>query len=237
LHELNAENDMPLPTPQDIWNPVDMAPHIPSQGAPIILSLPATNHPGQEHNAVLPPPLKYPVLNTVMPFLETHISPQLVYHLLELYFTGTFPNHLHAIYRHLPCYILRTHSFLTENLRPTSPALLTSMLWMAAMDDRAFSLSISSSQQRNVCQFLSNLTRTLLQVSDNVSPNIQEPPPVGLNSSSSADHRLMESAGHLDRVITYIHIASIVFTEQDTAGTRWYVKFCPSHIACFLIFT
>lgn len=222
LPDLSAEDDRPLSSLSGNWKPVNMTPNIPSQISPMILSSPATNRLGQEHDPSTSPPLKYPVLKAVMPILETNLSPQLVCHLLELYFTCTFPNQLHMVYRHFPCYILRKRAFLTDEFRPTSPALLTSMLWTAALDDRAFSLSVSSSQKSKTCQFLGNLTRTLLRGSDFEGPSLAE-----FGSPSTA--------GHLDRVITYIHIASIFSTGQIASSTTWYVIFCPSHVTYFLI--
>lgn len=221
--ELSAEDGRPLSTLPGIWNPVDISPHTPSQGHdPLIPSQPATNSLVPEHEPISRPSMKYPVLNTVIPFLETDLPPQLVCHLLELYFTRPFPN------------ILRKSSFLADNFRVTSPALLTSMLWMAAID-YGTSLSISPSQKRNICQFLEDLTRRLLRSSDNVSPKNQEFSLVELHCSPTAVHRLMDHTVHLDHVITYIHIALIVSTEQNAASMGWYVKLCPSLLACFLI--
>lgn len=196
LPRLSGEDDGPLPPLRDIRSSVDIAPHPPSQGPhPPTLCQPATNNLVPEDKPTSRPSMKYPVLNAVMPFLGTDLPPQLVCHLLELYFIGPFPN------------ILRKASFLTDRFRVTSPALLASMLWMAAIDHRAY-LSISPSQQRNICQFLGDLTRTLLQFSDNLSHENQEP-------------SLVEHIAHLDNVITCIHIASIISTEHNAESMRW----------------
>lgn len=196
LPQLSGEDEGPLPPLPDIWDPVDITPHNPSQGPhPPTLFQPATNHRVPEDETTSRPSMKYPVLDTVMPFLETALPPQLVCHLLELYFTSPFPN------------ILRKASFLTDKFRVTSPALLTSMLWMAAIDHRA-SLSISPSQQRNICQFLGDLTKTLFQFSDNPSPKNQGP-------------SLVKHIAHLDKVITCIHIVSIVSTEHNAESMGW----------------
>ncbi|KAJ5858028.1 hypothetical protein N7455_008922 [Penicillium solitum] len=197
LPQLSGEDEGPLPPLPDIWDPVDITPHNPSQGPhPPTLFQPATNHRVPEDETTSRPSMKYPVLDTVMPFLETALPPQLVCHLLELYFTSPFPN------------ILRKASFLTDKFRVTSPALLTSMLWMAAIDHRA-SLSISPSQQRNICQFLGDLTKTLFQFSDNPSPKNQGP-------------SLVKHIAHLDKVITCIHIVSIVSTEHNAESMGWW---------------
>ncbi|KAJ5193405.1 hypothetical protein N7449_009547 [Penicillium cf. viridicatum] len=197
LPQLSGEDDGPQPPLRDIRSSVDIAPHPPSQGPhPPTLCQPAINNLVPEDNPTSRPSMKYPVLNAVMPFLGTDLPPQLVCHLLELYFIGPFPN------------ILRKASFLTDKFRVTSPALLASMLWMAAIDHRAY-LSISPSQQRNICQFLGDLTRILLQFSDNLSHKNQEP-------------SLVEHIAHLDNVITCIHIASIISTEINAESMRWW---------------
>ncbi|KGO46253.1 Transcription factor, fungi [Penicillium expansum] len=210
LPQLSPEdNEPPLPL-QEIWKGADMAPDTPSQGHhPPTLSQPPTNYHLPDNEPILRLSTKYPVLSTVMPVLEKGLPPQLVFHLLELYFTSPFPNILHR------------SSFLRDEFRVTSPALLTSMLWMAAIDHRA-SLSIPPSQHRKICQFLGDLTRALLQSSDDASPKNQEPSLAGLHCSSMAVHPVMENDVQLDQVITYIHIASVVSTEQEAAGMRWW---------------
>jgi hypothetical protein len=188
---------------------------------------PSANRPNDTHDPASPPSLKYPVLKPVMPLLETHLRPQLVCHLLELYFTGTSANHLHMAYRNSLCHILRKSSFLADSFRSTSPALLTSMLWVASIDDRAFVLPISSLQQGKICRFLGDLTKALLRVSDDASPHHQ--------GSSLGSHYSMEPDAHLDRVITYIHIASILSVEQNPENTGWYVQLSSTQKAFFLI--
>lgn len=43
---------------------------------------------------------------------------------------------------------------MADEFRPTSVPLLTSVLWVAVVDDGAFSLFTSPSHQRSICQFL-----------------------------------------------------------------------------------
>jgi hypothetical protein len=113
------------------------------------------------------------------------------------------------------------------------------MLWVAAVDDRAFSLSISPLQRRKICQFLCALTIRLLRPLIHVSFKDQEPPAAGENGHATAaqeasahhpfegvgdDKGLVGPAGSLDDVVTYIHVASIISSsEQKAASMRWFV--------------
>ncbi|KAJ6040996.1 hypothetical protein N7444_009901 [Penicillium canescens] len=185
------------------------------------------------------PPLKYPVLEPLMPYLESNLPRRLVCDLLELYFTSAFSTHMHPVCHHIHCFVLRKASFLSaDRPRPSSPALLASMLWVAAVDDRAFSLSISPLQRRKICQFLCALIIRLLRPLIHVAFKDQEAsPPENVNapqdfSAAAAYHPfegvgddkgLVGPAGSLDDVITYIHVASIISSsEQKAASMRWW---------------
>ena len=226
--------DGPLPQMLDIWNGVDATgDHAPSPPGSRAAGL------GQAR-AGSTSTLKYPVLQPLMPFLESHLPRRLVFDLLELYFTSAFSTHMHPVCHHIHCYILRKASFLSrDRARPSSPALLASMLWVAALDDRAFALSISPPQRKKICQFLCALTIRLLKPLIHVSFKQQGADPsaaysvVGQECSASADRHPFEAsgddrglvgpAGSLDDVITYIHVASIISaSEQKAASMRWY---------------
>ncbi|KAJ5623830.1 hypothetical protein N7510_000139 [Penicillium lagena] len=232
--------DGPLPRLLDIWNPVDLAGHRPQT---VSAPMPSIPRPSLSNRGQIPGParssLKYPVLEPVMPFLESNLPRRLVCDLLELYFTSAFSTHMHPVCHHIHCYLLRKASFLSpDRPRPSSPALLASMLWVAAVDDRAFSLSISPLQRRKICQFLCALTIRLLRPLIHVSFKDQEPPAAGENGHATAaqeasahhpfegvgdDKGLVGPAGSLDDVITYIHVASIISSsEQKAASMRWW---------------
>lgn len=183
--------------------------------------------------------LKYPVLEPVMPYLDSNLPPRLVSELLELYFTSAFSTHMHPVCHHIHCYVLRKDSFLdTSRPRPSSPALLASMLWVAAVDDRAFGLSLSPLQRRKICHFLCALTVRLLRPLTHVSFKDQgyTETTAGPHDFTAAttqhpfegvgdDKGLVGPAGSLDDVITYIHIASIISSsEQKAASMRWYAS-------------
>lgn len=226
--------DGPLPRLLDVWNPLDLSGHPPHPSQ--AQSMPAPNVPGQSYGPSSRSGLKYPVLEPIMPFLGSNLPRRLVGDLLELYFTSAFSTHMHPVCHHIHCYVLRKASFLsTDHPRPSSPALLASMLWVAAVDDRAFSLSISPLQRRKICQFLCALTIRLLRPLIHVSFKDQESAenPNGSQDFAAAaahhpfegvgdDKGLVGPAGSLDDVITYIHVASIISSsEQKAASMRW----------------
>lgn len=182
-------------------------------------------------------PLKYPVLAPLMPFIESYISRDMIYDLLNLYFTSAFSTMMHPLCHHIHCYVVRKQSFLNREIpRHSSPALLASMLWVGALDDRSFALSISPPKRKKLCQFLCALTvrllRPLIHVSfkdDDAIPIIENDgfPHAGYDKAHSLgeggdDRGLVGPAGSLDDVITYMHVASIVSaSEQKAASMRW----------------
>lgn len=187
-------------------------------------------------------PLKYPVLAPLMPFIESYLSRNMIYDLLNLYFTSAFSTMMHPLCHHIHCYVVRKQSFLSREIpRHSSPALLASMLWVGALDDRSFALSISPPKRKKLCQFLCALTvrllRPLIHVSfkdDDAIPIIENDhgfPHAGYDKTHSLgeggdDRGLVGPAGSLDDVITYMHVASIVSaSEQKAASMRWFVTF------------
>lgn len=228
-----------LPRVLDVWNGVELTGDNAST-PPVSKSGPLPQTPGSSSAASS---LKYPVLQPLVPYLEPSIPRKLVFDLLELYFTSAFSTHMHPVCHHIHCYVLRKSSFLTCNTpRPSSPALLASMLWVAALDDRAFALSISPPQRKKICQFLCALTIRLLRPLIHASfreqdasasrsspyaaggsegpPTTMHHPFVGIGD----DRGLVGPAGSLDDVITYIHVASIISSsEQKAASMRWFV--------------
>ncbi|KAL2832360.1 fungal-specific transcription factor domain-containing protein [Aspergillus pseudoustus] len=185
--------------------------------------------------------LRYPVLRPLLPFIEPHIPGELACGLLDLYFTSAFPEHMHPVCHHIHCYVVRKASFLeTRDPRPTSPALLASMLWVAASDDRAFCLPISPHYRKQIGQFLYSLVVHLLKplpytpsegprktasgnptfpFTDFTSPLFLAHPP----SMTNNERGIELHAGTIDDVIAYIHIASIFSaSEQKALSMRWW---------------
>ncbi|CAG8330475.1 unnamed protein product [Penicillium salamii] len=168
-------------------------------------------------------PLRYPVLGEVMGFLEPCVSPRLACHLMERYFSADFLDSPHTLYGHWNYSTLRKTSFLAESYRPTKPALLMSMLWIVAVNDRDFSFSSSPAEQKKLCQLLGSWTMSLFpQSSEQASSEHQMLSPAGLDSLPTASHEMAKSIGDLDDVITYIHIASISSSEETSSGMKWW---------------
>ena len=189
--------------------------------------------------------LKYPVLGPLMPFVGPELPETLMNNLLEFYFSSSFSTHLHPVCHHIHGYILRKASFMTRDTpRQCSPVLLASMLWVAALDDRAVESTISPSKRKKLCQYLCALTLKLLRPLIHVqfrgeesAPSNPAPPPHSLSNGrqgskgavfeDEGDERgLIGPAGSLDDVITYMHVASIISaSEQKAASMRWYESF------------
>lgn len=228
-------SDGPLPRPFEIWTEADLA------GNPVPPSENLRRGMGHASRTITTPsPLKYPVLQPLMPFLEGYLPRRLAFDLLRLYFTSAYSNHVHPICHHIHCYVLRKSSFLSQDApRSSSPALLASMLWVAALDHRAFGLSISPHQRKKVCRFLCALTVRLLRPLTHAPSNNLDLFTDDYGSSTTAnygssaaamnpleaagdDRGLVGPAGSLDDVITYIHVASIISaSEQKAASMRW----------------
>ncbi|KAL4870663.1 hypothetical protein BDV12DRAFT_184288 [Aspergillus spectabilis] len=183
--------------------------------------------------------LRYPVLQPLLPFIESTISPELACDLLELYFTSAYPTHVHPICQHLPCYVLRKASFLGESYRVCSPALLASILWVASADDHVLSLPISALYRKKICCFLSSLTLGLLTppthspLATHGTPNLGEIlyhvnvgsflEPAPRSTTTVGTHTLELATGSLDDVIAYIHIAFIIsVSKQKSLSMRWW---------------
>ncbi|KKK17259.1 hypothetical protein ARAM_001835 [Aspergillus rambellii] len=237
----------PFPRVFDVWNGVELAAYSASasQASRATGTGPASGaFPAPPPHPPPPLALKYPVLQPLMPFVEASLPRKLVFDLLDLYFTSAFSTHMHPVCHHIHGYVLRKASFLSKDVpRPSSPALLASMLWVAALDDRAFSLPISPPQRKRICQFLCALTIRLLRPLIHVSfkdqgdastaahdPGFsglgQDGPPTTVHhpfEGGGDDRGLVGPAGSLDDVITYIHVASIISSsEQKAASMRWW---------------
>jgi hypothetical protein len=194
-----------------------------------------------------------------MPSVKGILLQKLVYHLIELYFASAFPTHMHPVCHHIHCYILRKASILREDApRHCNPALLASMLWVAASDNRALSLPLLSHYQKKICRFLCALSTRLLRSLVHISPEDWETllvaasatdiisggrihedlstlPPYPIEGAGSVGWCHLRLVGTLDDVITHIHITSIISSsEQKAASMQWLVQlprpFCLSHV-------
>lgn len=180
--------------------------------------------------------LRYPVLRPLLHMLEAIISPSLACDLLEVYFTSSSSAQLRPSSPHILGYVFRKKSFLHPTTpRPSSPALLASMLWIAAQTSNATVLSSHPTARGRVCRKLLELTVDLLK------PLIHSPVPGGSTIHGPTNHVIddvslgvlgvsTDSDGEdgsmytqVDILVTYIHLATIVSaSERKAASLRWW---------------
>ena len=185
-----------------------------------------------------PSTLRYPVLQPIISKLKSIIPNSLACDLLELYFTSSSTTQMHPLSPYLLGFVFRKRSFLhPSHPRRCSPALLASMLWVAAQSSDAPFLTSPPSARGRICQKLLELTVGLLRplihgpggsdmclnfgtnaIANGVSLS-------GLGVPSNGDH-LAENDGPtatVDDVATYFHLATVVSaSEYKAASLRWW---------------
>ncbi|KAK6853302.1 Xylanolytic transcriptional activator xlnR [Apiospora arundinis] len=203
--------------------------------------------PPAQYQSHIPPPsyhqqLRYPVLNPLIPHLGSIIPVSLACDLIDLYFSSSSSAHAHPMSPYVLGFVFRKRSFLHPSKpRQCQPALLASMLWVAAQTSDAPFLTSVPSARGKICQKLLELTVSLLKPlihtpSGEASP-VSSPPidgvalgglGVAMPGSMSLENLSGESgafgaAGSLDDVITYIHLATVVSaSEYKGASLRWW---------------
>jgi len=186
--------------------------------------------------------VRYPVLQPLLPFLNNIIPVSLACDLIELYFASSSSAHAHPMSPYILGLVFRKRSFLhPQKPRQCQPALLASMLWVAAQTSDAPSLTSVPSARTRVCQKLLELTVSLLK------PLIHTPTGEGSPLTTAVNHGValgglgvalpgsisMEglagefgafgAAGTLDDVATYIHLATVASaSEYKGASLRWW---------------
>ncbi|KAH6634578.1 fungal-specific transcription factor domain-containing protein [Chaetomium sp. MPI-SDFR-AT-0129] len=204
--------------------PPQFAQHMPPQG-------------GYSHSH-----LRYPVLEPLVPHLGNIIPLPLACDLIDLYFASSSSAQMHPMSPYVLGFVFRKRSFLHPSKpRQCQPALLASMLWVAAQTSDAQFLTSVPSARGKICQKLLELTVSLLKPlihtpSEEASP-VSSPIVdgvalgglgVALPGSISMEALTSESgafgaAGTLDDVITYIHLATVVSaSEYKGASLRWW---------------
>lgn len=182
--------------------------------------------------------LKYPVLKPLMPFVPSFLTESQASSLLELYFSSQFNTNMHPVCKHIHAFIFRRASIMSkDNPRRCSPALLASMLWVAAETGGSEIVAWSHSKRTNVCRKLRVLTIQLLRPMVHVDLGCVHPmgDPAETRDSCFAHRRMSESqldsfssgstqtSGTLDDVVTYIHIAAITSASEEKAmSMRWW---------------
>lgn len=187
--------------------------------------------------------LRYPVLNPLIPHLGNIIPVSLACDLIDLYFASSSSAHAHPMSPYVLGFVFRKRSFLHPSKpRQCQPALLASILWVAAQtSDAAFLTGIPSARGK-ICQKLLELTVNLLKPlihtpSGDASPvsspvidgvalgglGVAMPGSINLDSLAGESGGAFGAAGTLDDVITYIHLATVVSaSEYKGASLRWW---------------
>ncbi|KAF5025798.1 hypothetical protein F66182_2131 [Fusarium sp. NRRL 66182] len=201
--------------------------------------------PSGQYQSQVPPQsfgnskLRYPVLEPIVPYLNNIVPIPLACDLVDLYFASSSSAQMHPMSPYVLGFVLRKRYFLDQTKpRPCQPALLASMLWVAAQTSDAPFLASTPSARAKTCQKLLELTVYLLRPLIHTAPS-DAPSPVAdgvalgglgvaMPGSMSADAMSGEpgpfgAAGSLDDVITYIHLAVVVSaSEYKGASMRWW---------------
>ncbi|EXJ74296.1 uncharacterized protein A1O5_02592 [Cladophialophora psammophila CBS 110553] len=180
---------------------------------------------------------KYPVLQYLSPFLDRDFGSGLACDLLDTYFSSAFLSRMHPTCHHIHNFILRKIDVLDSSQpRQTHPALLGSMLFVAAFSDKALGLFSGPEEKDRVCKYLSLLTYRLLNPA-RYEPLLRQedlglPPIFGPDSGWSNDDlrraldipndTFPESWG-MDYIIAFIHVSSVISgSEKKAASIRWW---------------
>lgn len=117
----------------------------------------ASSHPGMAH-------CRYPVLKPLIPHLGSIMSVPMACDLLDYYFQSSSSVFIEPVSPYILGIVFRKRSFLRQHKpRKCSPALLSSMLWIAAQTSEASYLTSSPSARGVICQKLWKLTIDLLK--------------------------------------------------------------------------
>ncbi|KAG0653114.1 Xylanase regulator 1 [Hyphodiscus hymeniophilus] len=156
---------------------------------------------------------RYPVLNPVLPYLANVIKPALANELLNHYCTTSSLTPINPSSSYILGQIFRKQSLLhPTHPRLCSPVLLATILWAAAQD-YGF-LASHPSSRKTICDALFNIITTLLQTHRDRT---------AAAATSTGYGYLRPSDNSLDRIVSYIHIATgISAGEQKAASIKWW---------------
>lgn len=187
--------------------------------------------------------LRYPVLEPLIPHIANIIPINLACDLIDLYFASSSSAGIHPMSPYILGSVFRKRAFLHPTRpRKCRPALLASMLWVAAQTSEAPLLTSVPSARGKICQKLLDLTVVLLkplihsssiyadsnagQTSAAVSLGglgVALPGSMSVEAELNGNSGSFGSSGHLDDVVTYIHLATVVSaSEYKGASLRWW---------------
>ena len=181
---------------------------------------------------------RYPVLRPLLPHLDAIMNVSTACDLLEFYFQSSSSVFMEPVSPYILGSVFRKRSFLRQHKpRKCSPALLSSMLWVAAQTSEASYLTSSPSARSIISQKLWKLTVDLLK------PLVHSPsshgfaPGPGLTSAAhdafGVDRAIgrydgrpdgaMPPTSTLDDVATYINLGVVTSaSEYKAASLRWW---------------
>jgi hypothetical protein len=183
-------------------------------------------------------PCRYPVLKPLIPHLGTIMTVTTACDLLEYYFQSSSSVFMEPTSPYILGSVFRKRSFLRQHKpRKCSPALLASMLWIAAQTSEATYLTSSPSARSTICQKLWKLTVDLLK------PLVHSPsshgfaPDSGVNAAAHDSFRVDRAIGRydgrpdgampptstLDDIATYMNLGVVTSaSEYKAASLRWW---------------
>ena len=180
--------------------------------------------------------MRYPVLRPLLPHIESIVPQNLACDLLEQYFASSTSAYLRPSNPYVLGHIFRKKSILhPTDPRPCTPALLASMLWIAAQTSDAAFLSSQLDARAKVCQKLLELTINMLKPLIHNSSGMVIGT-VGYTPVTHADAGLgglvvptehaannQSSRVQIDNLATYMHLATVVSaSERKAASLRWW---------------
>ncbi|KAL1311777.1 hypothetical protein AAFC00_001861 [Neodothiora populina] len=183
--------------------------------------------------------LRYPVLKPILPRISAIIPPSLACDLLELYFASSYSSFVQPESPYVLGFLFRKRSFMRQySPRHCSPALLASMLWVAAQTSESSFLTSPPSARGRICQQLLELTISLLRPlihtpAEGVSSQSMNPVINGValggfgvalqTARHDNESGTMGATGALDDVATYVNLATVVSaSEYKGASLRWW---------------
>lgn len=183
-----------------------------------------------------PDKMRFPVLRPLLPHLEPIMPQSLASDLLEQYFASSTSAYLRPSNPYVLGHIFRKKSILhPTDPRPCTPALLASMLWIAAQTSDLPFLTSQLDARGKVCQKLLELTISMLKPLIHNSSGMVIGT-AGYTSVAQSDARLgglvvpTDHTGNnnldqvqIDNLATYIHLATVVSaSERKAASLRWW---------------
>ncbi|QUC16676.1 uncharacterized protein UV8b_00917 [Ustilaginoidea virens] len=204
---------------------------------------PVQQRPNYGQNA-----LRYPVLQPLLPYLSSIVPIPLACDLIDFYFaSSSSPADLHPTSPYILASVFRRRAFLHPTRpRKCQPALLASMLWVAAQTSEAPLLTSVPSARGQICQKLLELTIGLLKPLLHSSPETacanpdQDvtaaaaaaalgglgsalPGPLSIDTALAGESDVLGASCQLDDLVTYIHLATVVSaSEYKGASLRWW---------------